>query len=97
MIRYFQVATVLRIALCTILPIRGQGFLTHAAAVAGDAASWYEQIANVGDRNRICGFAPTYLLLHYLGATSGKVIDYDQCPADPENNSLVSICGLLLN
>jgi len=39
-IRYFQVATVLRIALCTILPIRGQGFLTHAAAIAGNSGGY---------------------------------------------------------
>ncbi len=39
-IRYFQVATVLRIGLCTILPIRGQGFLTHAAAVAGESGGY---------------------------------------------------------
>ncbi len=68
-----------------------------AAAVAGDAAGWYGQIAAVQDRNRICGFAPTYLLLRYLEASSGQVIAYDQCPADPEDNSLVSICGLLLD
>lgn len=67
-----------------------------AAAAAGDADKWYERIANVGDRNRICGFAPTYMLLRYLGATSGQIIAYDQCPADPQDNSLVSICGLLL-
>ena len=68
-----------------------------SAAVAGDAASWYEQIAGVSDRNRICGFAPTYLLLRYLGPTSGQAVAYEQCTADPQNNSLVSICGLLLD
>jgi AmmeMemoRadiSam system protein B len=67
-----------------------------SAAAAADAQTWYQQIATVQDRNRICGFAPTYLLLRYLGPTSGQQIAYDQCPADPQNNSLVSICGLLL-
>lgn len=66
------------------------------AAIDGDAESWYEQIAAVDDRNRICGFAPTYLLLRYLGQTNGMQVAYDQCPADNQDTSLVSICGLLL-
>ena len=68
-----------------------------ATAVAGDAGEWYQRIAAVQDRNRICGFAPTYLLLRYLGDNDGRVIAYEQCPADMEDNSLVSICGLLLD
>ena len=68
-----------------------------STAMSGDAELWYQQIAGVQDRNRICGFAPTYLLLRYLGATSGHQIAYDQCSADPQDTSLVSICGLLLN
>ena len=67
-----------------------------AAAIAGDAESWYSQIAAVGDRNRICGFAPTYLMLRYLGKSSGIQIAYDQCTADNQDTSLVSICGLLV-
>ena len=68
-----------------------------AAAVNGDAESWYSQIADVGDRNRICGFAPTYLMLKYLGETNGNQIAYDQCPADEQDTSFVSICGLLID
>ena len=68
-----------------------------AAAIAGDAENWYQQIASVQDRNRVCGFAPIYLLLRYIGPTSGYQIAYEQCPADPQDHSLVSICGLLLN
>lgn len=38
-VQEFQLATVLRIGLCTILPLKGKGFLVHAAAVAnGDGA-----------------------------------------------------------
>lgn len=68
-----------------------------AAAVSGDAESWYSQIAAVADRNRICGFAPTYLLLRYLGQSGGAQVAYDQCPADHQDASLVSICGLLID
>ncbi len=66
-----------------------------ASALDGSASNWYSQVASVQDRNRICGFAPTYLLLRYLGASTGREISYDHCPADPDNESIVSICGLL--
>jgi hypothetical protein len=62
----------------------------------GNAAQFYDEIAAVGDRNRICGFAPLYLMLSYLGPTTGVTVAYDQCAADPQDASLVSICGLLL-
>lgn len=68
-----------------------------AAVVAGDANGFYDQIASVRDRNRVCGFAPLYLMLSYLGPTTGQRIDYRHCPADEYDASLVSICGLLLD
>lgn len=67
-----------------------------AAIMAGDVARFYGEIAGIQDRNRICGFAPIYLLLRYLEATQGQEIAYQHCPADNEDNSLVSICGVLL-
>ena len=66
------------------------------AIMAGDAARFYGEIAGIQDRNRICGFAPIYLLLRYLETTQGQEIAYQHCPADDEDNSLVSICGILL-
>jgi AmmeMemoRadiSam system protein B len=66
------------------------------AILKGDAAGFYDQIAAVEDQNRICGFAPLYLMLRYLGPTTGVEVAYDHCAADPQDNSLVSICGLLL-
>lgn len=73
------------------------------AILNGDAADFYQQIAAVQDRNRICGFSSIYLMLRYLDGldanrqSGGHRIAYDHCPADPEDNSLVSISGLLLN
>jgi AmmeMemoRadiSam system protein B len=67
-----------------------------AAAACGDAQTWYAEIAAVQNSNRICGFAPTYLMLDTLGQTKGVQLAYDQCPADEQDASLVSICGLLL-
>ncbi|MFO7678757.1 MAG: AmmeMemoRadiSam system protein B [Chloroflexota bacterium] len=64
----------------------------------GSAADFYSQIAAVQDRNRICGFSSIYLLLRCLeGVSGGLTVAYDHCPADDENNSLVSIGGMLLD
>ena len=63
----------------------------------GDAADFYAQIAAVEDRNKICGFSSIYLMLRYLDSVaSGLTVAYDHCPADAEDNSLVSIGGMLL-
>ncbi len=67
-----------------------------AAIVHGNAAEFYRQIAQIDDRNRICGFAPLYLMLRYLESNAGVQVAYAQCPADQADTSLVSICGLLL-
>lgn len=64
--------------------------------IRGDGAGFYDQITAVEDKNRICGFSPIYLMLQYLGTTEGVQIAYDQCPADEQNTSLVSIAGVLL-
>lgn len=64
---------------------------------SGDAAEFFKQILSVRDKNRICGFAPLYLMLRFLEGNSGIEVAYDQCPADQNDTSLVSICGLLLN
>jgi AmmeMemoRadiSam system protein B len=64
---------------------------------AGDSARFYREIVSVEDKNRVCGFSSIYLLLRFLGPTSGVEIAYEHCPADQQNASLVSICGLLLD
>lgn len=67
------------------------------AVLRGDDADFYDQIAAVEDRNRICGFSSIHTMLRYLGPVNGRQIAYDHCPADPDDTSLVSICGLLLD
>jgi AmmeMemoRadiSam system protein B len=63
----------------------------------GDEERFYAEIANLQNRNKVCGFSPLYLMLQFLGETSGTRIAYEHCPADAEDQSLVSICGLLLD
>lgn len=62
----------------------------------GDARGFFAQLRAERDARRICGLPPIYLMLRYLGSCKGEVIGYDQCPADPEGGSLVSIGGVLL-
>lgn len=71
--------------------------LLMKSMAAGDDAGFYAQVAAVQDRNRICGFSSIYTMLRYLGPTTGIEVAYDQCPADMEDTSFVSICGMLLN
>lgn len=78
--------------------LRKQDHKLIDAVLEGNADSFYNQIAAVQDSNRVCGFSPIYLMLRYLEAeTSGTKVAYDQCSADNEDNSLVSISGLLIN
>jgi len=67
-----------------------------AAICAGDAEAFYRQIEAEGDRRNVCGLAPVYLALRLLEPTSGERAGYDRCPADQNNTSWVSICGVAL-
>jgi AmmeMemoRadiSam system protein B len=63
---------------------------------AGDKSGFFEAIRLVENRNNVCGVSPIYLMLRLLSSTEGQVVAYDLCPADQQGNSLVSICGALL-
>ena len=85
-------------------PVDGVGRAALAAEDAasidaicrGDAAGFFELSRAEGDRRRICGLSPIYLMLRLLGPMDGESMGYDQCPADVEGGSLVSIVGALL-
>jgi AmmeMemoRadiSam system protein B len=70
---------------------------TLSLICAGDEEALLEQVRAEGDRRRICGLPPIYLALRLLGGTEGVVTGYDQCPADSQGTSFVSICGVLLS
>lgn len=67
------------------------------AITSGDYNRFYDEIAAVQDRNRICGFSSTYLMLRYLEQAQGVELAYEQCAADDQDASFVSICGLLID
>ncbi len=62
----------------------------------GDAERFFREVAAVGDRYRICGLSPIYVLLRLLDGGHGVLTGYDQCPADAQNGSIVSICGMAI-
>ena len=71
------------------------------AIMAGDSESFYQQIAKTRNANNICGFSPIYMMLRYLNSggntCNASDIAYDQCEADEQNTSVVSICGMLID
>lgn len=68
-----------------------------AAIEEGSAEKWYQLLARDQNANQVCGFSPVYLLLEALGSTAqGQRMGYAHCSADAAQQSLVSICGALL-
>jgi AmmeMemoRadiSam system protein B len=63
----------------------------------GDSEGMFLQIKKEGDRRRVCGLPPIYLALRILGEPTGKITGYAQCPADQEEASFVSICGMIFD
>lgn len=62
----------------------------------GDAAGFFGQVKDEGDRRHVCGVPPIYWAMRLLGPCRGMVTGYDQCPADRRGTSMVSIGGILL-
>ena len=48
------------------------------AAVSADPEAYFSVIAEENDQRRICGLPPTWLALTVAGATSGRMLHYDQ-------------------
>ena len=67
------------------------------AIYAGDAEAFFAQIKAEGNRRNVCGVAPIYLTLRLLEGAAGEPAGYDQCPADTQGLSFVSIAGVILH
>ncbi len=61
----------------------------------GDAAGFFAALRQIEDRNNVCGLPPIYLALRYLTPTAGRAVAYDQCPADEDGTSWVSVAGVV--
>jgi AmmeMemoRadiSam system protein B len=64
-----------------------------AHACRGDANAFYRHVARKSDCNRICGLAPTYMLLSVLHPCRAKLLRYDQA-IEPDGTSCVSFASL---
>lgn len=61
-----------------------------------DPDAFFRQIAAEGDRRNICGLPPIYLTLRLLDSKArGELTGYNRCPADGQNTSFVSVCGVV--
>ncbi|HEX2986613.1 MAG TPA: AmmeMemoRadiSam system protein B [Chloroflexota bacterium] len=63
--------------------------------LTGDAGAFLQRLQEEGDRRRICGLPPIYMMLRFLEDSRGEMIGYEQCPADANGGSIVSITGAL--
>lgn len=64
----------------------------------GDPEAFLAEISAEGDRRRVCGVPPVYLMLLALSSLdglSGIPAGYAQCPASEDGGSIVSICGMV--
>ena len=64
-------------------------------ACSGKQASMEEHLRQNGDPTRICGVSPILYMMSILGDVPGRMVIYEQCPADEDFGSLVSIAGVL--
>lgn len=62
----------------------------------GSRRSFFESIKNIDDQNKICGLAPIYMTLWAADVTTGIWNGYQQCQADEDDTSFVSIAGAAL-
>jgi len=63
-----------------------------AAAAAGDAEGWFSSIAGQDDATRICGFAPTYVMLRAASPGAGRPLGNAQ--SEERDTSIVSVAAL---
>lgn len=62
-------------------------------ACRGDGDGFFEHIAHCDDRSRICGLAPTYVMLRAVSPARGELLQYDQA-VEPDGTSCVSFASL---
>jgi MEMO1 family protein len=72
--------------------------LSLRAVAAGDAEGFFRFVSLEDDQRRICGLSPIYATLALLEGRrrEGKLLAYDQCDADDQGTSFVSIASMSL-
>jgi AmmeMemoRadiSam system protein B len=62
----------------------------------GDATEFFKFMQTGQYQRNVCGLSSFYFTLSVLDQTQGQTIAYDRCPADHNNASFVSVCGIVL-
>ena len=75
------------------LRVHDDELMAHLAA--GDADGFWRFIKSVEDSKNVCGVSPFYLTLKLVGPVEGEQAGYAVCPADQNNTSVVSVCGMV--
>jgi hypothetical protein len=70
--------------------------LSLDACAEGNAIRFWDSVAADGDARRVCGLAPIYHTLRLVGRCQGETLVYEQCDADEDGGSIVSIGGVAL-
>ena len=66
------------------------------ALCQGKANSFFDFMQAGQYKRNVCGLSPFYFTLQALGETRGQEKAYARCPADHNNSSFVSVCGIVL-
>ena len=76
--------------------LRAEDDESITAICSGNSRDFLEISVAESDARKICGLSPIYLMLSLLEGASGVHMGYDQCAADHNSGSVVSIAGALL-
>ena len=76
--------------------LKAEDEMSVSSICSGSPRDFLDISVAESDSRKICGLSPIYLMLSLLEGASGVHMGYDQCPADHNGGSVVSIAGSLL-
>ncbi len=76
--------------------LKAEDDVSIEAICSGNPGEFLDISVAESDARKICGLSPIYLMLRLLEGATGVHMGYDQCPADQNGGSVVSIAGALL-
>ena len=80
----------------SLADLASKDHISLASIEKGDPDNFFQTSAEEADVRKICGLTPIYLMGKILSDCKGYSVGYDQCPADQNRTSVVSIAGTLL-
>lgn len=68
-----------------------------ATLSTGNPENFFEGIRTERGKRNVCGTAPFYLTLKLMGEVTGEITAYNCCPVPGDEESFVSICGMVFS